>query len=197
MEVLDRQFYLRDAKTVARELLGKTIVRKIGGDKLILEITETEAYLGIEDAACHSFGGRRTARTEVMYGLGGHCYIYFIYGMHYMLNAVTGREGDPCAVLIRSGNILAGHNIISKLRFGVKYEELSRSQKRSLVDGPGKICKALSITRHENGLDLTASDLIICHGQPGAFNTQVGARIGVDYAGEAALWQLNFKLRRT
>lgn len=196
MNVLGRDFYLRDAKTVAKELLGKRLVRVADSVVLTMEISETEAYLGVDDPACHCFGGRRTPRTETMFGLGGHAYIYFVYGMHHMLNVVTGGEGDPCAVLIRGGLPLEGHDKMCQLRFQKEWEALKPAQKRSLADGPGKLAKALSLTRADNGLDLTASDLLICDGEPEPFTITVTPRIGIDYAGEAASWPLNFKLCR-
>jgi len=193
---LGRDFYLQDAETVARQLLGKLLVRKVGYEQLILRITETEAYLGIDDPACHSYKNRKTARTAIMYNPGGYSYVYFIYGMYNMLNAVTGREGDPCAVLIRAGRPVVGMDAISRGRFGKPWKELTPLQRRALSDGPGKLCKALNISREQNGLDLTASELTICEGEVGsAFRIEAGPRIGIDYAGEAANWPLNFKLR--
>jgi len=195
MQALSREFYLRGAETVAKELLGKHLVWRNGKQELILRITETEAYLGISDPACHSYGNRRTSRTEVMYGLGGHSYIYLIYGMYNMLNAVTGEAVDPCAVLIRGGEPVEGTDAMSRNRFGVPWGELSGTQRRSLCDGPGKICKAMGLSRAHNGLDLTGSELFICAGgEIAPYQIEMGPRIGVDYAGEAAKWALNFKL---
>jgi len=197
MRALSRDFYLRDAETAARELLGKLLVHRQGGAETALIITETEAYLGAGDPACHSFGGKRTPRTEVLYGPGGHAYVYLIYGIHNLLNAVTGEEGDPCAVLIRAGLPFKGHDKISENRLGKPWGSLNASGRRTLCDGPGKLSAALGITRAQNGLDLTASGLMICEGErrdtPSA-TIAAGPRIGVDYAGEAALWPLNFKL---
>ena len=196
MRPLDRDFYMQNAREVARSLLGKLVVRQIENQQLILRITETEAYLGIDDPACHSYKNRRTPRTEIMFGPGGYSYIYFIYGMYYMLNAVTGEKDDPCAVLIRAGRPVAGLDILCHNRFGKPWEELKPSQRRTLSDGPGKLCKALNLTREQNGLDLAQSELIICEVEPGvAFRIECGPRIGVDYFGDAASWPLNFRLR--
>ena len=196
MRPLSSDFYMQDAQSVARQLLGKLVARQIEGQQLILRITETEAYLGADDPACHSYKNRRTSRTEVMFGPGGYSYIYFIYGMYYMLNAVTGEEGDPCAVLIRAGQPVSGLDTLCRNRFGKPWGELNPSQRRTLSDGPGKLCKALNLTREQNGLDLTQSKLIICEGEAGGdFRIECGPRIGVDYAGDAASWPLNFRLR--
>src|SRR4051794_5131904 len=102
---LPRNFYARDAETVAKELLGKILVHVIGGKKLRARIVETEAYVGPHDLACHAAKGR-TARTEVMFGEAGHAYVYFIYGMYDMLNIVTGDVDDAQAVLIRAAEPL-------------------------------------------------------------------------------------------
>src|SRR4051794_2071563 len=101
MRVLSRDFYARDAETVARELLGKLLVRRVEGVERIGRVVESEAYLGVHDLASHSSRGR-TARTETMFGPPGHAYVYIIYGMHHCLNAVTGPEGEAAAVLIRA-----------------------------------------------------------------------------------------------
>ena len=128
MEALPREFYLRDARKVARDLLGKLLVRRTEQGILMAAITEVEAYLGVEDPACHSYGDRRTPRTQTMYGLGGRAYIYLIYGMHHLLNAVTGEEGDPCAVLIRAGNPAGDRELLAQNRYGKPYHELSKAQ---------------------------------------------------------------------
>ena len=195
MQALSREFYLRDAGAVAQELLGKLLVWRRAGQEFIVRITETEAYLGACDPACHSYKNRRTARTEVMYGIGGYSYIYLIYGMYNMLNAVTGEAGDPCAALIRGGEPVEGMDAMSRNRFGVSWGELSGARRRSLCDGPGKICKALGLDRSQNGIDLTGPELFICEGgEVASYRTETGPRIGIDYAGEAAKWALNFKL---
>lgn len=196
MEMLGRDFYLRDTEMVAKELLGKLLVRRVDGWELALEITETEAYIGTDDPACHAYRGRLTDRTRVMYGPGGFAYIYFVYGMHHMLNAVTREEGNPQAVLIRAGLPLEGSDAMSLRRFGLPWEVLPPAKRRALSNGPGKLCATLGLTRKQNGLDLTGSELVICHGKPSPFAVETGPRIGIDYAGEAAGWPLNFRLVR-
>src|SRR5947209_7122363 len=99
---LPREFYARPVLTVARACVGKLLVHRTSDALMVGRIVETEAYRGPEDRAAHSFGGRRTARTEVMFGPPGYAYIFFVYGMHYQFNIVTTREGDPHAVLVRA-----------------------------------------------------------------------------------------------
>ncbi len=102
MEPLTREFYDRDTVEAARDLLGKLLERELpGGERLICRITETEAYVGRMDKACHAYGYKRTPRTETLFAPPGTAYIYLIYGMYHCLNLVTEPEGEPCAVLIR------------------------------------------------------------------------------------------------
>jgi len=140
--LLPRKFYNRPTLTVARELIGARLVRILDGVKLVGLITETEGYIGEEDLACHARAGR-TPRTLPMYGPPGHAYVYFTYGNHWMLNAVTEREGFPAAVLIRAIWPIEGVEIMS-----------ARRQGRDTF-GPGKLCQALGIGRGENQADLT------------------------------------------
>jgi DNA-3-methyladenine glycosylase len=142
--VLPRGFYERSTLRVARELLGARLVRNLNGRRLVGYITETEAYVGEKDLGCHAKAGR-TARTAVMYGHGGHAYVYFTYGNHWMLNVVTEPEGYPAAVLIRAVQPLEGAQTMSARRGGRD------------TFGPGKLTQALGITRVENGADLTKS----------------------------------------
>jgi len=139
---LPREFYNRPTLTVARDLIGARLVRILDGVKLVGLITETEAYVGEEDLGCHAKAGR-TPRTFVMYGPPGHAYIYFTYGNHWMLNAVTEREGFPAAVLIRAIQPVEGVEVMSARRKGRD------------TFGPGKLTQAMGITKDENTLDLT------------------------------------------
>jgi DNA-3-methyladenine glycosylase len=155
-----------------------------------VRLTEVEAYLGIEDPACHTFAGRRTARTETMWGEAGHAYIYLVYGLHSCLNVVTVGAGEPEAVLVRGGVIEDGHELV-RARRGPTVGE------RSLTDGPGKLCQALAISRLEDGADLCGigAMLKICDDGFKLPESKVirAPRIGVDYAGEAASWPLRFR----
>jgi DNA-3-methyladenine glycosylase len=163
-------FYNRPTLTVARELIGARLVRILNGRKLVGLITETEAYIGEEDLGCHAKAGR-TPRTAVMYGPPGHAYVYFTYGNHWMLNAVTEREGFPAAVLIRAIQPIEGTEIMSRRRSGRD------------TFGPGKLTQAMRITKRENGVDLTdaASSLRIEAGieAPNSLVTK-GPRVGLN-----------------
>ena len=157
LSVLPTSFYARDAETVAKALLGKVLVFE---DKR-LRIVETEAYVGTHDLACHAAKGR-TARTEVMFGPPGRAYLYLIYGVYELFNVITGAEGDAQGVLVRAGEPLA--NLTGK------------------TDGPGKLTRALGLTRDYNRHDLTQRPLTLSDGPPPE-HIVTTTRIGVDYAG--------------
>ena len=163
MELLTRAFYDRDTVQVARELLGCQLVRVLpGGERLVCAITETEAYVGRMDKACHAYNYKRTPRTQTLFAPPGTVYLYLIYGMHHCLNFVTEPEGEPCAVLIRGGQVRQAGDIIADNRFGCKMDNLSPAQRAHLLDGPGKLCQALALTRAENGISLAGEDLFVC-----------------------------------
>jgi len=134
---LAEDFYCRETVSVARELLGQVLVRVLpDGLSLFGQIVETEAYLGLEDPACHSFGGRLSPRTQTLYLRGGYSYVYFIYGMYHCFNVVTGDENTPEAVLIRAVQPLEGLEAMWRVR--------SKAQKdRDLCSGPGKLCQTV------------------------------------------------------
>jgi len=133
MEKLPREFYDRDTVQVARDLLGRHIVRILpDGTQLICRITETEAYVGPIDKACHAYNSRRTPRTETLFARPGTAYIYLIYGMYHCLNFVTEPEGEPCAVLIRGAVPVKNADIIAENRFGRKYEDMTAYQRQPL-----------------------------------------------------------------
>jgi len=183
---LQREFYSRDTITVAKELLGKILVHNYKGKLLKGKIVETEAYLGINDKAAHSYGGRKTKRVETMYGPPGVAYVYFIYGMYYCLNIVTQKEGIPEAVLIRAVEPIENIDLMAINRFKKPYEELNQHQKKNLTNGPGKLCLAFNITKEEhNGMDLCGNILYLEEGNRENFNIIETTRIGIDYAEEA------------
>ncbi len=176
---LPREFFARDAETVARDLLGCLLVRRSAHGETACRVVETEAYVGAHDLACHASKGR-TPRTDPMFGPAGHAYVYFVYGMHHMLNVVTGPEGDPQAVLIR----------------GASPWPPGAGQKMSLA-GPAKLCKALGIeTGIHNRMDVCADGELVFRSRPAIPTESVvaTARIGVDYAREWAAKPLRFLL---
>lgn len=169
-----RAFFLRPTDRVARALLGCWLVRRWRGGLYGARIVEVEAYLGFDDRAAHSFGGRRSRRVEPMYGPGGLLYVFAVYGMHYCANVVTRRAGVAQAVLIRAGE----HPAVAP----------------GMLRGPARLCRGLGITGSDSGKDLAGG---------GEFEIRVGrdrgtvetsARIGVDYAGTARDWPLRFAI---
>ncbi len=193
MEILPEAFYNQDTLTAARALLGCYLVRELDGEKLAVQITETEAYIGRMDKACHAYQYKRTPRTQTLFSRPGVAYIYLIYGMYHCLNFITEPEGEPCGVLIRGAVPVLGWDGMARRRFGCPADRLSPRQRRGLLDGPGKLCQGLALTRAENGLDLTAPPLYVCRGPaPPPEQIQTGPRIGVDYAQEAAAFPWRF-----
>lgn len=185
MQKLNRDFYNRDSILVAKELLGKVLVHETYGQKVSAKIVETEAYMGIEDKAAHSYGGRRTSRVEVMYGEAGFSYIFLVYGMHCCFNVVTNKKEIPQAVLIRAVEPLEGTELMAQKRFGRPYEQLTKSQRRGLTNGPGKLCSALALDRSFNGVDLCGNELYIEQGESEDLHIVKAKRVGIDYAEEA------------
>lgn len=172
---ISRPFYEQSTVKVARQLLGKCLVRKHPDGITVGRIVETEAYIGPEDKACHASRGR-TKRTEIMFGPAGRAYVYFIYGFYHCLNIVTEAKEFPSAVLIRALEPLAGIALM-KLR--------RRSEKlHNLASGPGKLCQAFAIDRSLNGEDICGAILYVeDRGEP-APRILAGPRVGVDYAGK-------------
>lgn len=184
---LEKAFYTRDAVTVARELLGKYLVYQPEGKRFVAKIVEAEAYLGVEDMASHAFHGR-TNRTDVMFGEGGHLYVYFTYGMHWMLNVVTGSEGFAEAVLLRALEPVEGIDQMTANRCG---KEL-----RLLTSGPARLTQALGIDGSLNREDLTG-DLVWIEDRGDVVEPAqivVSKRIGVDNAKEWKDRELRFYL---
>lgn len=186
--LLPPSYYLSsDVVALARDLLGKYLFTGIGGQLSGGIITETEAYKGVNDRACHSFGGRRTIRNEMMYHAGGVSYVYLCYGMHSMFNVVTNVEDEPEAVLVRAIYPTHGEELM--------LQRLRKTQMSpALTNGPGKLTKALGITREQNGCSLQ-SDVIWIEDRnlwiPDE-KVEITPRIGVDYAGGDALLPYRF-----
>jgi DNA-3-methyladenine glycosylase len=189
---LTRRFFRRDAITVAKELLGKRLVRIFNGQRLAGMIVETEAYLGVEDRAAHSFAGRRTARTETMYADGGTAYVFLNYGIHHLLNVVTETVGVPSAVLLRAIEPVEG----------IETMQVHRPTARSRTEigsGPGKLGAAFAIDRTLDGEDLVSSEVLFIEGVLSRRKSDdiivTTPRIGIDYAGDWAEQPLRFNLR--
>lgn len=184
MKKLDRDFYLRDPLTIAKDLLGKQLVHETQDFRVIGKIVETEAYVGPEDKACHAYGMRRTKRNEIMYHEGGFSYVYLIYGMYYCFNVVTEQKDRPSAVLVRAVEPIDGLGYMSGLRYGKNLQALSPSQRFGLCNGPGKLCMSMGISKAENGLDLCGNTLYIYDSHNESFSIKSSPRINIDYAGE-------------
>ncbi len=160
MSRLSRDFFARDTLTVARELLGQRLVRVLDGKRLSGRIVEAEAYVGDGDRACHASRGR-TRRNATMFGPPGHAYVYFIYGMHHCLNAVTEREGYPAAVLIRALEPLEGIEEMRTRRWPGLAKGRAGRPDVQLTSGPARLCQALEIDRQFDGADLCAPDALL------------------------------------
>lgn len=156
MKRLGEEFFHRDCLEVAPDLVGKVIVSKIGGEEVRVRISETEAYRGEEDTACHAHKGR-TPRTEVLYGKSGMVYIYLCYGMHWLMNVITGEEGQPQGVLFRAG---------------VDY------------NGPAKLTKKLGVTKEQNKTSFTDSDVLWIEDDGFKCKIRTDKRVGINYATE-------------
>lgn len=182
MKKLSRKFYLRDDTiAIARDTLGKLlVVPDENGERVSAMIVEVEAYCGVEDRGAHSFGGRRTPRNEVTYGIGGYAYVFFIYGMYFQLNFVTGKKDSPHVLLVRAVEPVEG---IDKMR-----ERRGVMKDTNLTSGPGKLCIAMDINREKyNGVDLLGEKMWVeNYRKIHDSEIAVGKRIGIDYAGEDA-----------
>jgi DNA-3-methyladenine glycosylase len=157
---LPRSFYLRPTLTVARDLLGKYLVRRVRNRLLVGKIVEVEGYLGENDPASHAYRGK-TKRNEVMFMEGGHLYVYFTYGMHFCCNVVTEEEGKGRAVLLRAVEPLEGIEVMRKNRSF----DARRKDYWNLTNGPAKLCEAFGIRREMNGIDLTGEELFLMDGE--------------------------------
>ncbi|MCC6215817.1 MAG: DNA-3-methyladenine glycosylase [Polyangiaceae bacterium] len=174
---LPRAFYERPVLAVARDAIGKLLVHESPEGLVAGRIVEAEAYRGPEDLAAHSRGGRRTPRTEAMWGPAGHAYVFFVYGMHWHVNLVTGAVGEPHAVLLRAVEPVVGEPLLAARR-GREPGDLR------LTNGPGKLCRAFGIDGRHYGADLCEGPLFLAEGdRPRVARS---ARIGVEYAGSWA-----------
>ena len=186
---LPPSFYVKDdVVAVARDLLGKVLCTRLNSEMTKAIIVETEAYAGVTDKASHAYGGRRTKRTEPIYGQGGTTYVYLCYGLHHLFNVVTNEEETPHAVLIRAGIPMSGTDLMLKRRNKAKAD-------KSLLAGPGSLAKALGITTDHTGLSLMNGQIWIEDRgiEIDDDSVIVGPRVGVDYAGDDALRPYRFR----
>jgi DNA-3-methyladenine glycosylase len=173
---------------VAKDLLGKYLVRRFSEGNAVVKIVETEAYLGIQDPASHSYGGKITSRNRVMYRNGGVFYVYKIYGIYYCLNVVANIEGIPEAVFIRSAEPISGIEIMRKKR--------ETKEVRNLCNGPGRLTQALGIDLSFYGRRVTSGELYFLPGEKIEKDNIISApRINIDYAGEAKNLPLRFYIK--
>lgn len=191
LKKLDYAFYNRtNVVQIARSLIGKILVTQFDGIETSGRIVETEAYNGVADKASHAWNGRRTARTEIMFGDAGMAYVYLCYGIHHLFNIVTNAKDTPHAVLIRALEPLTGMDIMLK-RTGKKIPD------RTLASGPGNVSKALGIFTKHSGANLLGDLIFVADDGFKVNNKNILAtpRIGVDYAGEDALLPYRFILK--
>ena len=188
MEKLARGFYTRnDTLAVARELLGKLLVVPAAGERASGMIVETEAYLGALDKAAHSYGNRRTKRTETMFAIGGTAYVFFIYGMYFQFNVVVGAIDTPHAILIRAVEPVENREIMRERRDAKSKNSVRKMHDKNLTSGPGKLCIALGIDRTFNNEDLLGEKVWLEEFKTfSRAEIASGKRIGIDYAEEFA-----------
>jgi DNA-3-methyladenine glycosylase len=180
---LTRRWYERPVLEVARDLLGRYLVRDSDAGRVVLRLTEVEAYAGSDDPGSHAFRGR-TPRNAVMFGPGGHAYVYFTYGMHHCVNVVTGSEGLSSGVLMRAGEVVEGEALV-RVRRGATVRP------RDLARGPARLTVALDIDRRHDGTDLTGPGALwISAGVPvDDARVRTGPRVGVAGEGGVRPWR--------
>lgn len=188
MNILDRDFYIRDTITVSKELLGKVLVHQTAEYTVTGRIVETEAYLGPEDKAAHSHGGKVTPRVEIMYNQGGYSYIFTIYGMYQCFNIVAEKQGTPQAVLVRALEPVDNLAFMALRRFNKAYPELTSKEIKLLTNGPGKLCIAMDLGKIQNKIDLCVrngiDDIYVYDDGYKDFKMEASPRINIDYAEE-------------
>jgi DNA-3-methyladenine glycosylase len=194
--ILDKEFYKQGALILAKELLGKIIVRTVDNVTLRAKIVETEAYIGEIDKASHAYNGRRTERTEPLFREGGIAYVFFIYGKYYCFNVISGLEDKGEGVLIRALEPLNEFDYLAKKRFNQSYEELSETKKKAITNGPSKLCMAFSIDKLDNYKKLyEKKDLYIEDEENENFEIVETKRVGIDYAEEAIDFPWRFYIK--
>ena len=202
---MDKNFLKNDGLYVAKNILGKFLIRKYDNYQVVTKIVETEGYMGIKDKAAHVYNEKKTDRTKPLYLEGGHIYVYLIYGMYHCLNLSANVENIPECVLIRAIEPIIGFDKIAFNRYKKDYDELTSYQKKNITNGPGKLCMALEIDRSFNSKYILDSDLYISDFYIDGNREKVFAdndfeiveskRINIDYAEEAKdyLWRFYIK----
>lgn len=191
MRKLERDFYERETLEVARNLLGKYLVHNTDTGRTVGKIVEVEAYKGSNgsnDTASHAYNEKYTSRTKVMFGKGGHAYVYLIYGVYYCMNIVTNQENYPEAVLVRALEPIEGIDIMKIRR--------ATDKTLNLCSGPGKLCQAMGITKEENEMDLCGERMYLLQGEAMSNENIVATpRINIDYAKEAREYPWRFIIK--
>ena len=195
--ILEKDFFKQGALDLAKDLLGKILVRECDGRILKGKIVETEAYIGEIDKASHAYNGRRTERTEPLFREGGIAYVYFIYGKYFCLNVISGIENKGEGVLIRAIEPLNEFDYLAEKRFNQNYDELTKAKEKALTNGPSKLCLAYSIDKSDNYKKLYEKGNLYIEDnyEDNLFEIVESKRIGIDYAEEAIdfLWRFYIK----
>ena len=191
--ILEKDFFKQGALDLAKDLLGKILVRECDGRILKGKIVETEAYIGEIDKASHAYNGRRTERTEPLFREGGIAYVYFIYGKYFCFNVISGIENKGEGVLIRAIEPLNEFDYLAEKRFNQNYDELTKAKEKALTNGPSKLCLAYSIDKSDNYKKLYEKGNLYIEDnyEDNLFEIVESKRIGIDYAEEAIdfLWR--------
>ena len=195
LKQLELNFFKRDARLVAKDLIGKIIIRKYDNNTLVARIVETEAYIGKIDKASHAYNYKRTPRTETLFSEAGIIYVYKIYGMYNCMNIVTGDKDDPQGVLIRAIEPINGLDIMSLNRFNKSLDNLTKKEFLNLTSGPGKLCIAMNIDKSLNTHSIFLNEISLYEDEFNNFEIVHAKRIGIDYAEEAVdfLWRYYIK----
>ena len=195
--ILEKDFFKQGALDLAKDLLGKILVRECDGRILKGKIVETEAYIGEIDKASHAYNGRRTERTEPLFREGGIAYVYFIYGKYFCFNVISGIENKGEGVLIRAIEPLNEFDYLAEKRFNQNYDELTKAKEKALTNGPSKLCLAYSIDKSDNYKKLYEKGNLYIEDnyEDNLFEIVESKRIGIDYAEEAIdfLWRFYIK----
>lgn len=193
--MLKKEFYQKDTLSLAKDLLGKILVRNDGKNLMKAKIVETEAYLGINDRASHTFNDNKTQRNKIMYEDCGTLYVYQTYGIHFLLNIVSVGKGVPEGVLLRAVEPISDIDKFCLNRFKKTYTDLSAYQKKNISNGPAKLTKALNIGKEFNGSNIFNKKLYLEDSDKNDFEIVKDKRIGIDYAKEARDFPYRFYIK--